>query len=239
MNILREARKIGKKSMLTRISLLILFSVILIINTYAWFSAQKEIKISGLEGEVTSWDVYYYVNSDTNEILNQTAIFTIDELYPGMPNREDIVRVHNIGKASTNIKYELVSVKVFGQEVLDQLKTSGEIQTSGNTTNIFSKDTNYPFNVSYTYDKTKLTGTYAQDGSNPNGEAIFKFNVSWAYEGTGTDEENLAKDILDTKFGKDAYAYYQQEESDPSKAIEIKVLITSSMIHPSLENQPE
>jgi len=239
MNILREVRKFGKKSMLTRIILLIMFSVILIINTYAWFSAQKDLEIKGLEGDVTSWDVYYYVNTDTNEILNQMATFTIDELYPGMPNREDVVHIHNIGEASTNIQYELVSVKVFGQEVLQQLKTDGNIQTSGNTTNIFSKNTNYPFEVSYTYDKTKLTGKYVADGSNPNGGATFKFNVSWAYEGVGTDEENLAKDMLDTKFGKDAYAYYQKEGSDPTKAIEIKVLITSSMIHPSLENQGE
>ena len=44
------------------------------------------------------------------------------------------------------------------------------------------------------------------------------------------EDENLAKDVLDTKFGKDAYNYYQNEQNDPLKAIEIVVRITSSML---------
>lgn len=241
MNILREIRRINKRSMPARISLILLFSVILIMSTFAWFSAQKDVNIKGLEGAVTSWDVAYFVNNDENQILDETATFTIDELYPGMPDREDVVHIYNIGQASTDITYELVSVKVFGREVLSQLQTSGEIQTNTatNTTNIFSKDTQYPFNISYTYDKDYLNGKYAEDDlvTSQTAHAIFKFNVSWAYNvANGTDEQNIAKDILDTKFGKDAYAYYQNAENDPSKAIEVQVRITSSMIHPSLES---
>ena len=41
---------------------------------------------------------------------------------------------------------------------------------------------------------------------------------------------------LDTKFGKEAYAYYQDSANDPSKAVEVQVKITSSRIHPSLES---
>ena len=40
---------------------------------------------------------------------------------------------------------------------------------------------------------------------------------------------------LDTKFGKNAYNYYQNEQNDKNKAIEIVVKITSSMIHPDSE----
>lgn len=234
MNILREFRRVKEKSMANRIVLLLIFSVILIINTYAWFSSDKDVNLDGLTGDVTSWDVYYYVNSDTNQILDQTATFTIEELYPGMADREDVVHIHNIGKASTSIRYELISVKVFGQEVLSQLRTDGEIQTSGDTTNLFSAG-NYPFNISYTYDRDKLQGTYVDDDTTPNASATFKFNVNWAYEGTGSESENAAKDALDTKFGKDAYKYYQEASNDPTKAIEIQVKITSSMIHPDLE----
>lgn len=57
-----------------------------------------------------------------------------------------------------------------------------------------------------------------------------KLNVSWTYQGNGTEDENLAKDVLDTKFGKDAYNYYQNEQNDPLKAIEVVVRITSSML---------
>ena len=96
MNILREFRRAKRKSIATRIRLVLLFSVILIVNTYAWWSSTKDVKLSSLEADVTSWDVAYYVNEDENEILDQMANFTIDELYPGMHNREDVAHIYNI-----------------------------------------------------------------------------------------------------------------------------------------------
>ena len=229
MNILREVRRANNKSMPVRIILLLSFSVIFIVTTYAWFSAQKDVKFGGLEGEVTSWDVSYYINEEENQTLDTIETFTIDQLYPGMPQREDFVHIYNIGEASTDINYQLVSVKVFGQEVVNQL----DIGVDGNTRYIFSGDTNYPFTISYSYDKDYLKNKYVDDETTPQSKATFKFTVDWQYEGEGTDAENLAKDILDTQFGKDAYAYYQDEANDPAKAIEIQVRITSSMIHPS------
>ncbi len=231
MNILREFRRIKKRSVPARILLILIFSVILIINTFAWFNANQPVNMNGLEANITPWDVRYYV--DDKEILDETVTFTIDQLYPGMPNREDTVRIYNMSTTSTNIQYELTSVKLFGQEILDQLLQNGVIQTDGNTVNIFADDTQYPFHISYTYDRTRLDGEFVDDTTTPNAGATFQFHASWEYQGNGTDEENLAKDILDTYFGKGAYEYYQNEENDPAKAIEITVKITSSMIHPN------
>ncbi len=231
MNILREFRRIKKRSMPVRILLILIFSVILIINTYAWFNANEPVNMSGLEADVTPWDVRYYV--DDKEVLDESVTFTIDELYPGMPDREDTVRIYNMGATSTSITYELTSVKIFGQDMLDQLKENGIIQTEGNTTHIFADDTKYPFDISYTYDKTRLDGEYVDDETTPNAGATFQFHASWEYQGNGTDEEILARDILDTMFGQNAYEYYQNEENDSSKAIEITVKITSSMIRPN------
>lgn len=231
MNILREFRRIKKRSVPARILLILIFSVILIINTFAWFNANQPVNMNGLEANITPWDVRYYV--DDKEILDETVTFTIDQLYPGMPNREDTVRIYNMSTTSTNIQYELTSVKLFGQEILDQLLQNGVIQIDGNTVNIFADDTQYPFHISYTYDRTRLDGEFVDDTTTPNAGATFQFHASWEYQGNGTDEENLAKDILDTYFGKGAYEYYQNEENDPAKAIEITVKITSSMIHPN------
>lgn len=238
MNLLREIRRVKKRSVPARIMLLLSFSVIFIITTYAWFSTQKDVNIGGLKGYTTAWDVSYYINEDENRILDEIATFTIDEFYPGMPDRTDVVHIYNLGTASTNIKYELISVKVFGQEVLDTLKTTGEIQTdtTTNTTNLFSKDTAYPFKISYTYDKDYLNGQYINVETTPNAKATFQLHVNWDYDvENGNDSQNAAKDVLDTKFGKDAYEFYQDAANDPTKAVEIKVKITSSMIHPSLE----
>lgn len=236
MNILREVRRVQQKSLATRIRLLLSFSVILIVTTYAWKSSQKDVKGLGLQGDITSWDVSYYVNEDTNEILDEIATFTIDDLYPGMPVREDVAHIYNRGKSSTNIRYEIISVKVFEEEVLDELNITTTQGTNGTTIHIFSADTEYPFEVSYTYDKSKLIGQYEEGGEYADSaHATCKFNVSWEYEGNGTETENEEKDILDTIFGKEAYQYYQTAGSDVTKAIEIKVKITSSMIHPSVD----
>lgn len=233
MNILREVRRSSQKSMPIRILLLLTFGVIFIVTTYAWFASDQDVLLNGLEGEVTSWDVAYYLNEDENQFLDKTAVFTIDELYPGMPDRTDVVHIYNVGTSSSIIEYELLSVKVFGQEVLGQLRTSGELVTTGTTTNIFSKDTQYPFNISYTYDKTKLIGKYEDNTSTPNSFGTFTFNVDWEYQATGEQATIDARDVLDTQFGKDAYAFYKDEDNDPSKAVEVKVRITSKRVHPS------
>jgi len=237
MNILREVRRVNQKSMPIRIILLFTFLLLLIVSTYAWWAADLDVGFEGIQGDVTSWDVYYYVNEEEGEILDQTTVFEIDELYPGMPRRTDVVHILNMGEASTNINYELLSVKVFGREVLPQLQQNNKIQVSpdGKTTTIFSGDTDYPFNISYTYDKDKLIGKYVEGEDNTTSQATFKFNVNWSYEGDGTEDEKLARDALDTQFGKQAYEYYQDEGNDPKKAIEVKIKITSNMVHPSVD----
>lgn len=234
MNILREVRRFNNKSMPLRIISILMFCVISIVTTYAWFSSQKDVKLGGLTGDVTSWDVTYFVNGI--ERFDQTATFTVEQLYPGMDDWGDTVHIYNIGESSTNINYQLVSVKVFGEEVLPDLT----IGVSGKTTTIFAGDTSYPFEISYTYDKDYMKEKYIDDATTPDAHAKLTFNVSWDYEiaddttTAGTDE-SLNRDNLDTQFGKNAFAYYQQEGSDPSKAIEIKVRITSNFIHPSLD----
>lgn len=229
MNILREFRRATKRSMATRIRLILLFSVILIVNTYAWWSATQDIKLSALDGDVTSWDVSYYVNEDENEILDTMATFTVDELYPGMPEREDVAHIYNIGTTGTIINYELASVKIFGEEVLEELKANGSITKEGNTTHIFSDNSKYPFNISYTFDKDRLSGKYVSDSATPNAAATFKYNLSWDFEAGSTDAEKLQRDTIDTVFGKNAYKFYQNSKDNTNKAIEIYVKITSSI----------
>lgn len=234
MNILREVRRFNNKSMPLRIISILIFSVISIVTTYAWFSSQKDVKLGGLTGDVISWDVTYFVNGV--ERFDETATFTIDQLYPGMEDWGDTVHIYNIGESSTGIDYQVVSVKVFGEEVLPSLT----LGVSGKTTTIFAGDESYPFKVSYTYDKDYMKEKYIDDATTPEAHAKLTLNVEWDYEipdnaDTTNADESLNRDNLDTQFGKNAYAYYQREGSDPSKAIEIKVRITSRFIHPNLD----
>ena len=52
MNVLREVRRFKHKSMPLRIISILMFCVISIVTTYAWFSSQKDVKLGGLEGNV-------------------------------------------------------------------------------------------------------------------------------------------------------------------------------------------
>lgn len=239
MNILREVRRVNQKSMPVRIISILLFSVILIVSTFAWFSSQKDIKLGGLQGDVTSWDVAYYVRNE--ERMDETATFTISEFYPGMDLYQDRVNIYNIGTSSSNIQYELISVKVFGETLYQKGAASNQltvrVDNATKTTHIFSGDTRYPFKISYTYDKDYLNGKYDFDTQTPaSAHAYLEFNAIWAYGEEGSVNGEISdKDQLDTQFGKDAYEYYQNNANDPSKAVEIQVKITSNFIHPSLE----
>ena len=100
MNILREVRRFNNKSMPLRIISILMFCVILIVTTYAWFSSQKDVNLGGLTGDVTSWDVTYFVKGE--EIFDQTATFTVEQLYPGMDPWGDTVHIYNIGESKLN-----------------------------------------------------------------------------------------------------------------------------------------
>ena len=230
MNILREVRKSAQKSIEVRIKLILMFSVILIVNTYAWFNIDKELKIKGIENKTIPWDVAYFVNGQ--EIFDEYVTFTIDELYPGMKEWEQTVNVHNLSVTSSSIGYEVTSVKIFGQDVLEQLKTDGVIQTQENITNIFGDDSLYPFDITYTCDKNFITGEYVDDTTTPESNATFKINASWPYETGSTTEEIITGDATDTQFGKEAYKYYKDGNS-PNSAIEITIKITTKMFEVS------
>ena len=88
MNILREFIRAKERSVASRVRLIMIFSVILIVNTYAWFNINQDVQLKGLDSaDITPWDITYYV--DGKEILDQDYTFTIDELYPGMPANQN------------------------------------------------------------------------------------------------------------------------------------------------------
>ena len=147
-----------------------------------------------------------------------------------MPEKEDVVHIYNLGETSTSIKCEVISIKLFGEEIVDQVKAENGIVTEGMTTSILADKTKYPFNITYTADRLRLDGVYVDNTTTPNAAATIKFNANWTYEEGNNDAEKQAKDMLDTEFGKNAYEFYQNSDNDSKKAIEIMVRITSSML---------
>ena len=218
MNILRELRKIKKKSVMKKSFLALIFSFVFIANTLAWWNLSKEIEVKAIEGKVISWDVDYVVKDES--ILDETVNIPIENIMPGMENAQRQVKIINTGVLPTTIKYELISVKLFGVEMLDELKSTNGIKTTGNKTEIFTDKAKYPFNISYEYDKTTLRGEYV-DESTTDSYATLNVNMNWEYDG---------KDQLDTEIGRKAYEFYNENLETNKNAIEVKVRITSEKL---------
>ena len=134
MNILRELRKFKRRSVLVKLQILLLFSIMLIASTYAWWRV-PQAEIWNIRATVETWDVEY--NIDDTTILDEEVTISVDDFQPGMDDFQKTVSIRNLGTKGSKITYELTSVKLFGQEVLSDLQANNEIRLAGNTTNLF------------------------------------------------------------------------------------------------------
>ena len=221
MNILRELRKFKKKSVLVKLQILLLFSVMLIASTYAWWKLPKS-KTENLRGTIETWEIEYSI--DDNQILEEEVVISVDDFQPGMIDFKKAINIRNFGTKGTKIKYELTSVKLFGEEVLDDMKANDEIRQAGSTVNLFvnSNEQKYPFNICYMYDKTHIDGKYLDDKTTPDSVSKITFFASWDYE-KGTDN-------LDTYIGKKAYEFYNDPNNIPEEVLQFTVKITSEAL---------
>lgn len=222
MNILRELRKFKRRSVLVKLQILLLFSVMLIASTYAWWRV-PQAEIWNMRATVETWDVEY--NIDDTTILDEEVTISVDDFQPGMDDFQKTVSIRNLGTKGSKITYELTSVKLFGQEVLTDLQTNNEIRLAGNTVNLFvnSGAEKYPFNICYSYDKSNIDGQYIDDETTPGAVAKLTFYVSWEYD-KGTD-------LLDTSIGQRAYDFYENPSNNPEEVLQFKVKITSEAKH--------
>ena len=123
MNVLRELRKFKTKSAMAKIRVLILLAVMLIVSSYAWMTLRKDVEVGNLHGVVESWEVEYSING---EKVEEEVTIAIDEFYPGAYVDEDgdgsdwfskTIAIKNMANEPTNLRYEVTSVKLFGNEV--------------------------------------------------------------------------------------------------------------------------
>ena len=226
MNILRELRKFKTKSAITKIRILVLLAILLITSAYAWFFIHPVANISNIKAKVVEWDVEYSVDDST--IQEQNITIPIEEFYPGVGEIEKNIMIKNATETPTDITYTLISVRLFGEEILEELQNNGNIIEAGFTKNIFATE-EYPFNASYTYNTDRLTGKFVDETSTPDSFAKLSIFASWDYEREGMTKNLVENDKLDTYFGEEAYDYYKNSElSEQYKPLEITIKIHSS-----------
>ena len=119
--------------------------------------------------------------------------------------------IKNASNTPTDITYTLISVRLFGQEILDELESNGNITEAGFTKNIFATE-EYPFNASFTYDKDRITGKFVDEETTPESFAKMSVFASWDYEREGATKNLVENDELDTYFGEEAYEYYKNSK---------------------------
>ena len=223
MNILREVRKFKTKSAIAKIRMITLLGVMLIGSAYAWFGIDVDSSVSNIRGPVVEWNIDYTFNDFV--IQEQEFVVALDEFYPGMPDFERSIVVRNQSNTTpTTLKYELTSIRLWGQEILPELTENGNVIEAGNGKDLFATE-NYPFNAKYRYDKLFISGKY-EDESSIDSYATLTFFADWTYEREGilSKEEN---DKLDTEYGTKAYEFYKESElSEQYKPLEITIKIT-------------
>lgn len=224
MNVLREMRKFKSKSVIAKIRILILLFVMLIGSTYAWFYTKKEINISSIRGKVTEWDLEYSAEGEI--IKQQEYVMAVDHFYPGSYTKEDsfekVISIQNMTVSESIIGYNIVSVRLFGEEILGSLRTEGDYKRENNRIDLFSTE-KYPFEVGITYDKTKIQGIYEDDEKTPESVAKCTFFAIWDYERIGTTMNIVDNNKLDTSIGERAYAFYQNNPNKPALEVIVKI----------------
>ena len=224
MNVLREMRKFKSKSVIAKIRILILLFVMLIVSTYAWFYTKKEVNVSGLRGKVTEWDLEY--SADGNLIEEKEYVIAVDYFYPGSYTENDpfekVISIYNKTITETIIDYSVTSVKLFGEEILDELKNDEDYSKNSSGISLFSTE-KYPFEVNISYDKSKIEGVYESDATTPNATAKCTISAIWEYERIGETKDLEENDKIDSTIGELAYNFYQTNPDEPALEVTVKI----------------
>lgn len=202
MKILRILRRRKIK-----LSFMLLFLVVFIFNTYAWWSTAKDTSAGNLALNVSSWDVAFIVDEEEK---TEEYTFEIEEFYPGIATIEEPIQktidVWNIGESSTNLKFEITEIYLYGMQILLDENTSvpetiGEETideaTQITTADMFGNAAATIFNESNTYYKVLL-----EEKENPEENVYYSFSLKYPttftiwyeyglthIEGSGEDNE--------------------------------------------------
>ena len=176
---------------------LLFFALLISFNSFAWFIYTNKVA-TGVDVHVKSWNISFEID---NEQLEEEVSFSVSEMFPGMDDYRDEIRIKNVGETDGKLNYELLSVRILDTEYV---VSDGGI-TSDELLNSLKND--YPFTIDI-----GVTNSIVSHGG---GEEGFYFSVVWPYES--------GDDVSDTEWGKKAYDYY--EKNPKGSVIEIKLRI--------------
>ena len=185
---------------------ILFIALLLTSNSFAWFIYMNKID-SDINVRVKAWNVSFRFD---NETMTDYINFSVDEIYPGMDDFEQVLSVTNDGDVVAKLSYEIISINIFGEDysVLEDNITSSDLNDV--LTN------RYPFKISITSDSE----TIASNG----GMANFIVRVVWPYE--SYDDYGNINDEVDTYWGNQAYQFSLDNEDVPCVLLKVKLTAT-------------
>ncbi len=187
--------KLIKRYRFFMIFMVLMFSV----NTYAWFMYVTRVDTS-LTARVRSWNVMFQVH-DNN--IAQEVVFDAADIYPGMPDYEDLASVVNTGDTIGDIYFNIKRV-----QILNEVYTSADYTTEQLLSRL---ENNYPFTISLSLSNNKVY---------PGTTETFNIEITWPYESNN--------DALDTQWGVSAYQYRNSNPGQPCVVITAEVRVDQS-----------
>lgn len=176
---------------------ILILAILLSANTFAWFIYANKVE-SGITAKIRAWDVDFEINGESG--VNYIP-FTVDEIYPGMPDFVKTVTIINNGDSAATLSYEVDSATILG--VYTEATEGGSV-TPELLLNSLRND--YPFKINPTLSNTTI---------NPGASQTFTFTLYWPFE-SNDDEE-------DTYWGSRAYDYAAAHPSASSIIITMKI----------------
>ena len=167
--------------------------------TLAWF-AYSGLTDVATEIGVKAWYIKFDKETESNNI-----VISLDNVYPGMETKSEIVKVSNLGDSDAQISYSILSARLLDEKLEERITDPIELEDT------LSHD--YPFHVNINLNKN-----YAVAGG---GESEFVVSVSWPLDSL--------QDELDSEWGSKSYHFMEEQMSLPQEERESQIKIVINL----------
>ena len=131
-----KKKRVRRKRRIRKSTLFFLF-LTLASNSFAWFIYSTKVS-NNITAKVRSWHVNFDVSSGSGS--SEYIEVNIDSVFPGMEDFYQEVTAVNDGEADARITYEVVSARIFDDDLIQRGLSSSSI--------IDSFESEYPFVLS-------------------------------------------------------------------------------------------
>lgn len=187
---------------------LLLLIVLLVSNTFAWFIYNTQVD-NRIDVHVRAWRI---VLTKEDSQISDYVTFNVQNVYPGMTDYTDNLKVYNQGEVNATLRYTIMSANILGTEYISEegrleLKEDA-VDTDLSSAELEQKLANdFPFKITFKMGKDSLAAE--------EDETTYTLTVTWAYE-SGDDE-------MDTYYGNLAYEYIHNNPNTSCITLKVKI----------------